>query len=276
MGGKKKNILKKVISKLKSEKNGYCKISHKIGWLDFLKDGDLVFSPSELKRILEDTIRQENCRPKGSKLFHLRKRDKFTIKTDKIPYRTEEALERFIIVSNADDFFNQIPIGGGKESIDIGIRENDSEFAFVELKPWASTNSPLYAIVESLKNLIEYREILERKIENIRVFKKISLIVLAPWSYFQTYGLIGSNGRCHSDKISVLKKALNDLSLEFGTNISLRALQLDKDRFNDMCGRIYDREGITEQTKIRISRKDALPELKRDRWQLLVSSDKML
>ncbi len=271
----KKNILKEVISRLKSEKNRYCKIRHKRGWLDFLKDGDLVFSPSELKRTLKETIDQENCRPKGSKLFRLRKRCQFTIMTDKTPYRTEEALERFIIASNAENLFNQIPIGGGKESIDIGIRENDSEFAFVELKPWNSSNSPLYAIVESLKNLIEYRVILERKIENIPVFKKINLIILAPWAYYEAYGLISSNGICYTDKISILRKTLNDLSSEFRTNISLMALQLDRASFNDKCGRIYDRKGITEQTKISISEEDAIPELKRDRWELLVSSDKI-
>ena len=92
MGGKKKNVLKQVVSKLNSEKNGYCKIRHKRGWLDFLEDGDLGFSSSELKRVLEDTVHQEECRPKGTKLFFLRKRYEFTIKIDKIPYRPEEAL----------------------------------------------------------------------------------------------------------------------------------------------------------------------------------------
>lgn len=75
---------------------------------------------------------------------------------DKIPYRTEEALERLIVVSNGDNFYNQIPIGGGKESIDIGVKESESEFTFIELKPWGNQNSPLYALVESLKNLLEY------------------------------------------------------------------------------------------------------------------------
>ncbi|MBW1794849.1 MAG: hypothetical protein JRJ38_10530 [Deltaproteobacteria bacterium] len=195
--------------------------------------------------------------------------------TDKTPYRTEEALERFIIVTNSGKFFNQIPIGGGKESIDIGIEETDSEFSFVELKPWNSSNSPMYAIVESLKNLTEYRVILEKKIKDIRVFDKINLIILAPWSYYEAYGLISSSGICHTDKISILRKTLDELSSEFGTNICLMALQLDHDSFNDACRRICDRERITEQKEIGISGKDAIPELKRDRWELLVSSDKM-
>ena len=100
----------------------------------------------------------------------------FTIKKDKKPYRAEEALERFIIISNADNIYNQIPVGGGKESIDIGIKESDSKFKFVELKSWRSNNSPIYAIVESLKNLIEYRIIIEREIKPIQKLIKLCLI----------------------------------------------------------------------------------------------------
>ena len=36
------------------------------------------------------------------------------------------------------------PIGGGKESIDIGIKASDSKYVFVELKPWKTNNSPIY------------------------------------------------------------------------------------------------------------------------------------
>ncbi len=149
-----KDILREVISRLHSHKNGYCRITHKQGWLGYLQDGDLVFTLQELHQTLRKVIDSDQMRPKGNKLFCLRRKYNFTIKADKAPYRTEEALERFIAVSNADNFYNQIPIGGGKESIDIGIKENDSKFTFVELKPWSSTNPPFYAVIESLKNLM--------------------------------------------------------------------------------------------------------------------------
>jgi hypothetical protein len=106
-----------------------------------------------------------------------------------LPYRTEEALERFIVVSNGDNFFGQIPIGGGKESIDIGIKESDTKFVFVELKPWESQNSPLYAIIEILKNLVEYRVILERHLADVPRWSEVELVVLAPCQYYQKWKL---------------------------------------------------------------------------------------
>ena len=162
-----KNILKEVIEHLHTRRTEYCRLKHKRGWLEYLDDGDLVFSPIELHETLRQIIDKKGKRPGGDKLFSLHRKTSFTVKEDKAPYRPEEALERFIIVSNSDNFYNQIPIGGRKESIDIGIKEDDSRFIFVELKPWRSSNSPLYAVVESLKNLIEYRIIHERKIKNI-------------------------------------------------------------------------------------------------------------
>jgi len=261
-----KNILNEVISKLNSEKDGYCRITHKKGWLGFLEDGDMIFKPHGLRKILKETIKREGMEPRGTKLFFLKKRGNFTVTSNKKPYRTEEALERFITASNPDNFFNQIPIGGGKESIDIGIRENESKFIFVELKPWSSTNSPLYAIVESLKNLIEYRIIHEERIKEIEQYREVDLLVLAPWSYYRSYGLID----IPEDKISLVKKALNDLSSEFNTNISLMELPLEKKEFFDICRRICDNKKITKQQSIFISSANSIPELERRRWRILV------
>ena len=36
-----KDILEKVISRLKPEKGDYCRIKDKRGWLEYLEDGDL-------------------------------------------------------------------------------------------------------------------------------------------------------------------------------------------------------------------------------------------
>jgi len=269
------NILKEVVSKLNVKKNGYRIIPHKQGWLNFLKDGDLIFKPSELHQILRQVISQNP--PRGEKLFYLRKVNHFTVTDEKEAYRPEEALERFITTSNADNFYNQVPIGGGKESIDIGIEENGTKFIFVELKPWSSTNSPLYAIVESLKNLIEYRAIQndERKaIKRHKYFKdyddKVDLIILAPLSYYQDYGLI----EIANDKISTMKNILNAFSSEFNTNISLMALTLKKEDFENKIKKICEEHKVEKQLSISISKSDAIAELARDKWELLVSSDK--
>lgn len=265
-----KDILKEVISELKSEKDGYCRIKHKKGWLEFLDDGDLIFKPSELHQILRKVINE--FPPNGDKLLCQRKRDKFTVTVEKKAYRPEEALERFITTSNPDNYFNQIPIGGKKESIDMGIEESESRFVFIELKPWSSTNSPLYAIVESLKNLIEYRIIHENKIkhhESCKHYDVVSLMILAPQPYYSDYGLIDRS----EDKIKILKKALNDFSYEFHTNITLMALTLKEEDFFDKCRRICEAQNIDKQQSITISKSDAIPELTRDRWKLLASSD---
>jgi hypothetical protein len=269
-----KDLIKKVIADLKSDKDGFCRITHKEGWFGFLADGDLVFNPGELHQKLRQIIDTANMRPRGDKLLFLRTRNNFTVMLNKTPYRTEEALERFITTSNSKYFFNQIPIGGGKESIDIGIEENDARFVFVELKPWSNSNSPLYALVESLKNLIEYRIIKERNLKydrNFKDYREVNLIVLAPYSYYRTYGLIDSS----EAKIGVVKKALNDLSAEFDTNISLMELSIKEEDFDDRCKKICEEQNIEEWQSIFISKMDAMPELARDQWKLLVASDRI-
>lgn len=269
-----KDILNNVLSELNSKNDDYCSIKHKKGWFNYLRSGDLGFTSINLHLALKKVIDRADKRPRGNKLLFLRNRDRFTVMSNKIPYRKEEALERFITASNDSvRYFNQIPIGGGKESIDIGIKETESRFIFVELKPWSSTNSPLYAIVESLKNLIEYRIIKDRGIEHYKEFGKyneVDLMILAPLSYYRDYGL--NNGA--ENKIGLIKKTLNDLSSEFRTKISLMILPINETAFDDACRKVCDKyKKTTGQEIIYISSSDAIPELKRDQWKLLVSTD---
>jgi len=58
-----KDILKEVVSRLHSHKNGYCRIIHKRGWLEYLKDGDLGFTLQELHQALRAVIDSEGGRP---------------------------------------------------------------------------------------------------------------------------------------------------------------------------------------------------------------------
>jgi len=265
MTSKKKKILEKVISNLNSKKDGYCRITQKKGWLGFLQDGDLVFSPNEFRHVLEPIIKEHP--PEGEKLFHLRKRYQFTAKSDMTPDVSEAALERFIVASNSEeDFFNQIPIGGRRECIDIGIRESIDKFIFVELKTWGSNDTPLYAILESLKNLMEYRFMLNNpdKYKNIPTYKEIDLIVLAPRFYYEAYKRNESSG------IQKMKKALNDISVEFNTNISLMELQIEKRKFD----KIREEMKIDDQGRSRVSGADAIHELAWNQWKPLVSSDR--
>ena len=267
-----KNILSTVIKDLDTQKTKYCRVKHKRGWLEYLEDGDLVFKPSELHNILRRVVDSKGKRPRGDKLLDLRKRTSFTARKDKAPYRPEEALERFIIVSNSDKFYNQIPIGGRKESIDIGIKENNSKLIFVELKPWKSNDSPLYAIVESLKNLMEYRIIQEKDIKRLNDFDEIELMILAPEAYYMAFDLIDKHGKTRIDKIPILKKTLSSINSAFKIDISLMVLQLDENNFHAICRKIYDNQKVIGQGEIHLSETDSIPILARDKWKLLVSS----
>ncbi len=274
---RRKDFLKTVLGKLKTEKDGYCRVKHKRGWLGFLRDGDPVVTPQKLHRVLNDVVETEGMRPRGEKLFCLRCRYCFTARGDGTPFRPEEALERFIMASNKDTsdkvkFFNQIPIGGGKESIDIGIQEDDSKFTFVELKPWVCHDSPLYALIEVLKNLVEYRTILKEKNKNIPRYTWPNLMILAPREYFQAYQLLDDSGTRRQAEIVYVEKVIRDFSEEFKTGISLRYLELDKQAFLEKCKKAFKNQGAVGQQIISIEGEDPIPELMFNRWKILASA----
>lgn len=260
-------ILAQVISELNSTRGKYCQIKHKRGWLEYLDHGQWAFTPQELHQTLYKVIDSDGGRPRGEKLFHLQKRYSFTISVDKRPYRPEEALERFIVVSNDDNFFGQIPIGGGKESIDIGIQRQDSKFIFIELKPWRSANNPLYALVESLQNLVEYRLIIKHGIQKIPNYNTVDLMVLAPVDYYQEYGLLKSKD------VYKVEKLVADLGRQFQTSISFMALSIDEQVFLNRCKQIYDQRGNKGQQKVVISEADAMSQLKVENWRTIISMD---
>ncbi len=96
-------------------------------------------------------------------------------------YREEEALERLICLFN-DDCSSQYSLGQkAKESVDIVISRGGKR-AFIELKPWDSGNSPMFGVVELLKNYF-----LCSDNKNIT-----ELIFLAPKEYFEKYTVKGS------------------------------------------------------------------------------------
>lgn len=266
-----KGILKEVISRLDSTKTKYCRIKHKRGWLEFLDDGDLGFNPSDLHRILREVVDTEDNRPKGKKLLSLRRRTAFTLKVDGSPCRPEEALERFVIVSNPIDFYNQLPIGGRKESVDIVVTDHD-RMTFVELKPWRSSNSPLYALVECLKNLMEYRIIFERGINGNRDVQDVGLCVLAPDEYYRRYGLLDTAMNVVPNNVSILQNGLDVISSEFHADLSLMSLRLEKKEFLERCNQIFRREGLTSQSTVKVNQDDAISVLMKNRWHCIANS----
>lgn len=265
------SIMKSIVFDLRAMKDGYCQLTHKRAWLNYLAHGQLAFDPTDLRGKIEQIVKRDA--PKGDKLFCLEKHVNFTMTAKKVPYRTEEALERFIVNTNRDDdFFNQISIGGRKESIDIGIRGKGNRFTFVELKPWVSTNSPMYAIVECLKNLTQYREILKDKNRNIDHFKRVDIMVLAPLSYYRKYELVDDEDNLRYGIAETISSLLGTIGSAFETAVSLMALEIDKEIFDRTCVQIYQARRLTGQGEVKLEATDTIPSLKRDRWRLIATS----
>lgn len=271
---RKRKVMSLIVKELNAKKNRYCRITHKQGWLDFLVDGDPVFKIDGLPQVLKKAIDTNEMRPRGEKLLTLRRRSNFTVKTDKTPYRTEEALERLIVVSNPGtkdyEIWNQVPIGGGKESADLGLKKGPN-FTFIELKAWDSKDSPLYAVMESLKNLVEYEIIQERKLKG-PLGKEIELCVLAPADYYRKFALLDKGGNIAPQAVEKITNLLQKLRKEFDTRISLKSLNLNESEFQSIIRNICKRERVERQTEVGASEEDAIPSLKKDNWALIASS----
>jgi len=221
-------------------------VSTEDGWNALLEKNNLPTSPAFLKDAINTFIKKKENKPKGESLLWLRRTLKFTMvkKNGTIkPGRPEEALERFIVASN-DEVFNQIPVGGGKENVDLGYWENNAKevFNFVELKAWKSDESPLYAVIESFKNLSLFRLIQDEKIScrdrkklkkgedvvNVHKVKKINLIILAPQKYYEKHKIREGNLPLYKNLIAMLEEKL-------GITVEFKEINYDETKFNETC-----------------------------------------
>lgn len=268
-----KSVMTQVINHFSGSPLSKWRIDHKRLWLEYLETGQLPFTSKELHRAIQEIVDKPENRPRGEKLLHFHKKNNFTLKADKIPYRPEEALERFIVVSNEDNFFNQVPVGGGKESIDLVIRHNENSVEFVELKPWNSSDSPLYALVEGLKNLLEYRIIIERQIREVDQYEEVVISMLAPEEYYRNFFLLDDSGSEKRKNISMTTKLLDELATEFGTKITLHSFILTSSNFNQACSRIYDQMELSGQQIAAVTKQDDIASLRWSNWTELASSD---
>lgn len=278
---KEKDIMEKIFDRFDPTIKNCSLFRTTEGWLNYLKgDMELPFKPENLKNLLFELLDKNENRPRGKSLFKLRQRYNFTTYPDRKPCRPEEALERFIVVSNKDDFFGQVPIRGRKESIDIGIKEGDAKLIFVELKSSKSGNSPLYAVLESLKNLVLYRIIIENKDKcpsyaTVPIFNDIELVILAPEAYHRKYRLTSKPENESRKNRAKVRELLNKIAHVFGAKISLMSIQLSEDKYLTYCKQAFDvgnRIGPKGLPVVKLDGSISTPELKRDQWQLLVAS----
>lgn len=183
------SLLSQIFTRFSHESWESIDLSRKRSWNSFLETGEMPLPPSRLKSIIEEILNVDGNTPRGSKLMERRRTTSFTLREDGTAHRPEEGLERLILISNQPGMYNQIPVGGGKESADLLYTDQEENGTFIELKPWATNASPLYALIESLKNLTLYRLIAAHGLNSGPLLKSASIAVLAPEEYYTSFGL---------------------------------------------------------------------------------------
>jgi hypothetical protein len=109
-----------------------------------------------------------------------------------------------------------MPIHGGKESVDI-VRLRNKVGTFIELKPWKSNNSPLYAVLEGLKNLALFNVLKTMGHQRCENFEHVNLMGLAPVDYFLDHHLMNEYGT--SNKYTQVKEFIEAIASNFRTRI---------------------------------------------------------
>lgn len=130
----------------------------------------------------------------------------------------------------------------------------------------------MYALVEGLKNLIEYRVIAERKITNITIYPQTVVSVLAPAAYYQEYALLDNEGKPMVRNIKQARNLLRGLENTFNTALSLKYIFLSPAAFRDSCEKIFRRNQVAEQCSVAVTERDVLHPLRHEAWTELASS----
>jgi hypothetical protein len=207
-------------------------LNHKKTWLDLVDMGIWPCEPDLLFKKLQELMKLDEFQPRGKKLLSLRLRDGFTLLPSMRPGRPEEALERLIVHSNSGAMFGQMPIRGGKESVDI-VRLRNKVGTFIELKPWKSNYSPLYAVLEGLKNLALFNLLKTMGHQKCENFEHVNLMVLAPVDYFLDYHLINEHGT--TDKYTQVKEFIEATASIFRTRIQMLGINWKEEDMAKVC-----------------------------------------
>lgn len=146
--------------------------------------------------------------------------------------RPEEALERYIVMTNDNEFNNQYPLSSGKENIDLVINnKNNNKITLIELKPWQFGRDPLYALLEIFKNFLRFKCIPGNSSDE----KNYNLMILAPLDYYQNYQLYNDN-KINDKATEIIINLLNTLKNIFNvSSIKYQYLNIDLKDFKTEC-----------------------------------------
>ena len=228
-------LIQRLTKEIPSNHDNSYNLGQKITWLALVDHGIRPCDPHTISDKLQELTKLDEYQPKGEKLLCLRSRDKFTLLPSMKPGRPEEALERLIVHSNPEALFGQMPIRGGKESVDI-VRLKNKVGTLIELKPWRSSNSPLYAILEGLKNLTYFNLLKNMGHHRCENFEHVNLMVLAPVDYYRSYHLISEHGRLNIHPH--VKEYVKAVASHFQTRIQFSGLNWKEAELLNVCKEI--------------------------------------
>lgn len=171
--------------------------------------------------------------------YDIAKREKITFskletyKYAKI-YRTEEGLERIITILSKNKCKNQL-VTLDEGHIDLVFTDNKGT-KFIELKQWKNDgNSPLFAIVESLKNYFLYLKLLNSKdcieannmLTQYAGFNVNELLILAPFEYYYSYWKAkNKEKRKKWETLKLFVEELNRKLIEYNIKVTLKYIDI--------------------------------------------------
>ncbi len=266
------SVLAAILRRVPLELPGCRNLSHKKTWLAFLKLQRLPVDLKNLASTIRGVVGDAAYEVRGEKTLELRQRLEFTVNDKGRASRPEEALERMIVVANRTAAFNQVPLRGGKESLDLLLREPGDAAVFIELKPWLSSDTPLVALVELLKNLEIYRRIAACGGLGRGLFLNVRLMLLAPRQYYEAHGLVEPGAL--SEEMTVPAPAwralLCGLGDYFSVGIECAALDFTATDFESVC--LDLRRGLDAPGKVSADSGPVIPGLRRDAWRTVAAS----
>jgi hypothetical protein len=228
-------LIERLSKEIHSQHDNRFTLNHKKTWLALVDDGIWPCEPQVLSEKLQELTKLDEYQPKGEELLSLKSRDEFTLLPSLRPGRPEEALERLIVQSNSGTMFGQMPTRGGKESVDI-VRLRNRVGTFIELKPWRNSDSPLYAILEGLKNLAYFNVLKAMEHKRCENFSSVNLMVLAPVAYYREYHLLNEHGEVNNHY--QLREFIEALAGTFKTRIQVFGLNWEEEELLNVCADI--------------------------------------
>lgn len=160
-------------------------------WNKLIAEKSIPFDPEVLKEAIGKEVKTI-CLPKnGKKVLKIEKKGECYTRLMSTKYPVghyEIALAVFIQKLN-DSCYAQFTLTGNTENWDILNIYSDNSAEFIELKEWDSKDSPLFALVEALKNFELYNHISKLNKAQHTQFSDSSISILAPIEYYIKYNL---------------------------------------------------------------------------------------